>query len=361
MSGLGNKAQREADRFGHQQNESADTETRRTYGGHWGATTGTQHQSATTAAAAGIKHNVGGYEDPSFRPDRTVSQAETQQSVEQRQQTGQTGVGSGPQVSNRSGAIEVLCGPLLNYRRMSGEHTDNPIWHGSILIVTKPGQRQPELRLRIVRSPDQDHVLTGAASYTKTIRGEKLYEDPKSAFWRFTIELPFQSHESTWEYDIPNLSRSAPSQAEGDQTEPKRFAVPSKTQSMRIMFHSCNGFSAGTDTEAWSGCALWNDVLRVHEERPFHVMIGGGDQIYNDGVRVDGPLKAWTDIANPRKRREFPFNEELRAKCDKYYFEVCGPCRLLGVLLTISELCKMVHDPSVCASERSNSGLEHMG
>lgn len=49
-------------------------------------------------------------------------------------------------------------------------------------------------------------------------------------------------------------------------------------------------------------------------------MLGGGDQIYNDGVRVDGPLKPWTDISNPHKRREFPFNEELRAKCDTYYF-----------------------------------------
>ena len=50
-------------------------------------------------------------------------------------------------------------------------------------------------------------------------------------------------------------------------------------------------------------------------------MIGGGDQIYNDGVRVTGPLKAWSDLANPRKRRDFPFNEELRAKCDLWYFD----------------------------------------
>ncbi len=45
-------------------------------------------------------------------------------------------------------------------------------------------------------------------------------------------------------------------------------------------------------------------------------MIGGGDQIYNDGVRVDGPLKPWTAEANPRKRRTFPFSPELRDQCD---------------------------------------------
>jgi hypothetical protein len=34
------------------------------------------------------------------------------------------------------------------------------------------------------------------------------------------------------------------------------------------------------------GPALWNNVLELHAKRPFHCMIGGGDQIYNDGVRV---------------------------------------------------------------------------
>ena len=50
-------------------------------------------------------------------------------------------------------------------------------------------------------------------------------------------------------------------------------------------------------------------------------MIGGGDQIYNDSIRVKGPLKEWTTIANPKKRRDYLFDEDLRHQCDKYYFE----------------------------------------
>lgn len=69
------------------------------------------------------------------------------------------------------------------------------------------------------------------------------------------------------------------------------------------------------------GPVLWNDVLRTHQQRPFHVMIGGGDQIYNDSVRVTGPLKDWTAISNPRKRRDYPFGGQMRDQCDKYYFE----------------------------------------
>ena len=50
-------------------------------------------------------------------------------------------------------------------------------------------------------------------------------------------------------------------------------------------------------------------------------MIGGGDQIYNDSVRVKGPLKEWTDIGNPQKRQKFPFDNEMRKRCDQYYYE----------------------------------------
>lgn len=88
-----------------------------------------------------------------------------------------------------------------------------------------------------------------------------------------------------------------------------------------VMFHSCNGFSVGTDEDAWSGPALWNDVMRRHAEVPFHVMLGGGDQIYNDGIRVHGPLATWTSIGNPKKRRDYDFPEKLRAECDDYYLK----------------------------------------
>jgi hypothetical protein len=197
---------------------------------------------------------------------------------------------------------------LLNYKHMSGAGSSSPTWHGSVLVVTTPGIVQaPSLTLRCLGA------VGGASSESqpRDFAGVKLYEDPHKAFYRFLIDVPIQPFEAKWEYVVSNLTTISP----------KVFAVPSATQSMRIMFHSCNGFSVGTDVDAWSGPALWNDVLRMHAQKPFHVMIGGGDQIYNDGVRVDGPLRPWTDIGNPRKRREYPFNEELRAKCDEYYFK----------------------------------------
>ena len=225
------------------------------------------------------------------------------------------GVGQGPQLVRTSGKVEVLCGPLLNYRRMSREHTAEPIWHGSVMIVTTPGQRPDALRLRCV-GPARNNALD------YKFPAEKLYEDPKRGFFRYSLELPFQNEESAWEYSIPDMvTAGGEFAAQNNPNKPLRFIVPAKTESFRIMFHSCNGFSVGTDMDTWKGPSLWNDVLRVHAQQPFHVMIGGGDQIYNDSVRTDGPLKPWTAISNPQKRRDFPFGEDMRAQCDEYYFD----------------------------------------
>ncbi|KAF2129377.1 hypothetical protein P153DRAFT_316272 [Dothidotthia symphoricarpi CBS 119687] len=231
--------------------------------------------------------------------------------------SGTVGVGQGPQVISTSEGVDVICGPLLNYRRTSNQQTGQPIWHGSVLIVTTPGQQDPQLVLSPAGAidPNVGHAAYNAPS-ERAFRAEKLYEDPHRAFWRFILDVPFQQFEARWQYDIRGLTYVDPESA----AKPQTFVVPSTSQSMRIMFHSCNGFSVGTDVDAWSGPALWNDVLRMHGQKPFHVMIGGGDQIYNDGVRVDGPLKPWTAIHNPHKRREFLFGEKMRADCDEYYF-----------------------------------------
>ncbi|KAF2672465.1 hypothetical protein BT63DRAFT_422925 [Microthyrium microscopicum] len=225
---------------------------------------------------------------------------------------------NGTAITNGNGAIhdgpvshgDVICGPLINYKRMSNELTEQPLWHGSVLIVTRAGLDTPELRLGCIGSVSGKGPEGGFTLPTQTFPGEKLYEDSAKTFYRFVIQAPIQDFEAKWEYSLSqNLNVAA-----------KVFVIPSKQQSMRILFHSCNGFSVGTDEDAWSGPALWNDVNRVHATKPFHVMIGGGDQIYNDNVRVTGPLREWTDIGDPIKRRNYLFNEDMRLKCDEHYY-----------------------------------------
>lgn len=216
--------------------------------------------------------------------------------------------------SSTYGSLDVRCGPLLNYRRM-----ENKTWYGSVLIVTRGGGLRgspvvPELRLRYAKAklghgssdsrisnnnsksgvPEEGYGVdssgygngqqqvdvsrgeTAGAESTNGVEnncgeaqtsGTKLYSDRANTFWRFDLKVPMQEFELHCEYEIPGLGFE-----EGKKTDKQSFFVPAISQSMRIMFHSCNGFSVGTDEDAWSGAALWNDVLRVHEKAPFHVM-----------------------------------------------------------------------------------------
>lgn len=223
---------------------------------------------------------------------------------------------------------EIVCGPLLNYRYMEHER-----WYGSVLVVAKGGGEdilyQPSLVLR--RVGEARSLLAGSGSPAQNgasgspdqvagqavrFEAQRLYSDRRNTFWAFEIDVPIEAEEIKYEYAIPDVRYSR-------EHKPRvnSFFVPAADDSMRVMFHSCNGFSVGTDEEAFSGAPLWRDVLRKHEQAPFHVMLGGGDQIYNDGIRVNGPLRTWTDIGNPKKRAEYPFPESLRSECDDYYLK----------------------------------------
>lgn len=192
---------------------------------------------------------------------------------------------------------EIVCGPLLNYRRM-----DAGRWYGSVLVVVRGGGKtppeQPYLTLRpaghaldaeLAEQADLNgnELANGTTDWTR-VEPHCLYSDPRNTFWAFDIDVPIATTETIYEYEIPEMRYSS-----DEKPRKNVFVIPAATESMRIMFHSCNGFSVGTDEEAWSGPALWNDVVRKHRSIPFHVMIGGGDQIYNDGRisrmnRVDG-------------------------------------------------------------------------
>lgn len=195
---------------------------------------------------------------------------------------------------------DVVCGPLLNYR-----HMNRGDWFGSVLIVVKGGGGQ------VLHRPSLPLRRHGQGM---RFEPERQCSDPRNTFWSFCIDVPIGPDEVEYECSIPDVRIASPHKPPANS-----FFVPAASESMRVFFYSCNGFSVGTDKQAINGACLWHDVLRKHEERPFRVMIGGGDQIYNDGIRVNGPLRAWTDVGNPVKRRDFPFPTTLRAECDDSY------------------------------------------
>jgi hypothetical protein len=155
------------------------------------------------------------------------------------------------------------------------------------------------------------HPVDGEKSgLYEEIAGFRLYSDPARdvTFWRFNIEIELGDKQERIAYRVN----------EGPATG---FWVPGRGQSMNVMFHSCNGFSLSVDSNKFSGPdPLWRDVLNEHQTRPFHVMIGGGDQIYNDKLMVESDLfEEWTRIKNPHHKHHAPFSAAMKAEMETFY------------------------------------------
>ncbi len=142
------------------------------------------------------------------------------------------------------------------------------------------------------------------------VKGARLYADPDRdvTFWRFNLEIELAEEQQHIAYRI-NRSASV------------GFWVPGRGQTMNMMFHSCNGFSLSVNPNNFGGPdPLWRDVLNTHQTRPFHVMIGGGDQIYNDRVMLDTQhFGEWTRMRNPAHKHHAPFTHEMKEELESFY------------------------------------------
>ncbi|KAL1882203.1 hypothetical protein Daus18300_000689 [Diaporthe australafricana] len=144
----------------------------------------------------------------------------------------------------------------------------------------------------------------------KDVRGYRLHAERGYTFWRFSVEVELREKEQRIAYRINR----------GPATG---FWVPAKSQSMNIMFHSCNGFSVSVNPDELSGPdPLWRDVLNNHQSRPFHVMIGGGDQLYCDAVMKKTDLfQDWLMIRNPLHKHNAPFTADMQDELEEFYLE----------------------------------------
>lgn len=144
----------------------------------------------------------------------------------------------------------------------------------------------------------------------KDVRGFRLHAEKGCTFWRFNLEIELRETQQRIAYRInrgPSIG----------------FWVPSRNESMNVMFHSCNGFSLSVNSNDFSGPdPMWRDVLNTHQTRPFHVMIGGGDQIYNDAVMKKTTIfKQWLEIKNPLHKHNAPFTKDLQEELEFFYLE----------------------------------------
>ncbi|KAI1305404.1 hypothetical protein EDD11_004995 [Mortierella claussenii] len=196
-----------------------------------------------------------------------------------------------------SNTFAFQCGPLLRYQNMDLQHG---YWIGSVMMVSKAssyGQPPPVLTWSDGRSAPQ-HVTAQAVDNFQ-----------QSVFWRFALVIPQDPHATK------KITYSV------NQGPQYWFFIAGRSESFRWMFYSCNGFSSTTDAVAIGGAnPLWNDVLAKHTEHPYHVMIGGGDQLYCDSLLSEKEMLEWLSLSAIIEREKTICHPHWRDTIERYYF-----------------------------------------
>lgn len=201
--------------------------------------------------------------------------------------------------------INVLCGPIL---RLWGTLEDGAnTYRASIMLVTEAGT--PSITYTI--GPAEKDVQ-GKDLELGTFHGDVYHTTAAGLqFWRFEVELDLELYEQRVRYNVNGKANPA-----------HQFFIPASMDSMNVVAYSCNGFSLGTDTSDYQ-LSLWLDVLRKHSTRQhYHVMLGGGDQIYNDALKNDcKTLETWRKKRISHQKRAIQATPEMIEDLDRFYLK----------------------------------------
>lgn len=170
------------------------------------------------------------------------------------------------------GELQISCGPLVRF--LASHENNKPNYRGTIMIVVRDfnAAEPPELSFLLGSSSQDVNDQLSEASPTKV---SIIHKEESFTFIRYSFEFTLQDYEQQVRYSIA-----------GGSLPHFKFYIPAAHQSMNVMSYSCNGFSLATETASFKG-SLWLDVLKRHEQDlHYHVMVGGGDQIYCDSIAV---------------------------------------------------------------------------
>jgi hypothetical protein len=148
------------------------------------------------------------------------------------------------------------------------------------------------------------------------------------SLWRYDFSLP-RGDERSSEYRIGQRSW--------------RVHLPTDDGPLRLAFTACNGSEQGNTWESLQARnERWLHLAAVHAERPFHLLLQGGDQLYADQIWHDVPaLAAWKRLAWWRRRKAGFSPATAEAVADDYferYWWLWSQPQLAPVLATIPSL-----------------------
>ncbi|TPX58986.1 hypothetical protein PhCBS80983_g02761 [Powellomyces hirtus] len=239
--------------------------------------------------------------------------------------------------------LKALYGPFLNYMDVD---LDQDVWTGNILIVYHESRKAPKIHVhneldggRFIEPIilDRNISATGYTAVRYDLSVKLMIKPPKDLIDAADADDPQARTARHEHYETGNPSVSAGwsqkvtytldptsggSEVSGGQQF--EFQVAAKEEPWHWSWFSCNGF--GTDEKEpekdHDGIRpLWKDKLEVHSKRPFHLMVGCGDQIYQDDLFFHcRSLKDWLNIFDAYERESYEFTPEMQAEVERFYF-----------------------------------------
>lgn len=101
-----------------------------------------------------------------------------------------------------------------------------------------------------------------------------------------------------------------------DATREGTIHVSARGSAWHVAGYSCNDQRQQKDV----GTACWDSLKALHNSNPLHVLLGTGDQLYNDNVwDPAGSLSDWLKLDKPQMRTE-PLTKEQDAGVQAFYF-----------------------------------------
>ncbi|KAI8466328.1 MAG: hypothetical protein J3K34DRAFT_485023 [Monoraphidium minutum] len=195
-------------------------------------------------------------------------------------------------------AVDAV-GPTL---RFGGYNPDTECWTGSALFVCKPS---------VSTAPVLSLTDTDSGACTK-VPGSCLDTYSEWNFWRFDLEVPMGDKQKRVDYEVEGAPQGG------------SFYVAGRDQAWHWGYYSCNGFTPDVprgDVDAvWRGLQpLWRDVLERHAACPMHVLVGGGDQLYNDDVLKSPALAPFLE-SPAEARASWAWSRDMKRDVEAYYF-----------------------------------------
>ena len=188
-----------------------------------------------------------------------------------------------------------VVGPILYFRGEGPKGDAAAPWRLSVLFVFE-GTAEPD---------------------DMTVEGVTLPVPPRHVFvwrgrhvWRFVFAVPRASHDRRISYGFP------------ERGTVWTVTIPGQNSRLRLAYTAGNGIADeyGVSSLPRGAAGMWPQLLKLHAENPYHLLIQGGDQIYADNLWAScTALAQWWAQPAPARYTQ-PFTRIMADQAMDYYF-----------------------------------------